>query len=438
MSPLLIKSGLIVTMNSRREILAADILVDGDRISKIAKNITPPKSATVVDASGHFVIPGLIQAHTHLCQALFRGLADDMVLLDWLRKRIWPLEAGHTPESLYSSSQIGLLEMQLLGTTSILDMATVRHTESVFQAAQESGIRYWGGKCLMDSKSTSGPLYENRKSALAETELLIRKWHKKTPLIEYAICPRFGVSSTENLLRDCVALQTKYNVIIHTHASESKEEVALIRRRTGFSNVDYLDHLDMLNSKTILVHGVHLTSGELKKMVRKKVPLVHCPSSNLKLASGIAPIENYLQSGLSVALGSDGAPCNNTMDPFLEMRLAAVIQKPKFGPEALPAQTALELATRGGARALGRDDDLGSIEPGKLADLVTVDRSHPSVATVENPYSALVYSCSGRDVRNVVINGKVVVRNGEHQIFDRERVVAEAKIQLKKLMKHVT
>lgn len=432
---LLIKNGTIVTLNRKRDVLAGDLLIEGSRIAKIGKNLKAVGGdCRIVDATNQFVIPGLIQAHTHLCQVLYRGYADDMSLLTWLKKRIWPMEFSHTPETLYASSRLGLLEMQKLGTTSILDMATVRHTDSVFQAARESGMRYWGGKCLMDRKGSSGPLYEKRAPAIEETEALIEKWHRKTELLEYALCPRFAVSCSEEILLDCVELQKKYGLLIHTHASESKEEIALIRERTGKRNVDYLHALGMLNEKTVIVHGVHLSKGEIAKMVKAKAPLVHCPSSNMKLASGFAPTETYLRQKMTIGLGSDGAPCNNTMDPFMEMRLAALIQKPFFGPEAMPAQKALEMATLGGAKVLGRDKDLGSLEEGKLADIVTVDRSHPSVCTVENPYSALVYSCSGRDVKHVFIHGEHIIQDGVHQKWNEAEVITDARNGLRTLL----
>jgi cytosine/adenosine deaminase-related metal-dependent hydrolase len=180
-----------------------------------------------------------------------------------------------------------------------------------------------------------------------------------------------------------------------------------------------------------------MSEKEQQMMLRAGAPLVHCPASNLKLASGIAPIEEYYRKGLKIGLGCDGAPCNNTMDPFIEARLCALIQKPKFGPTALPATVSFELATLGGARVLGAEDRLGSLEPGKLADVVVVDRSHPSVYTVADPYSALVYSCTGRDVTDVIVNGRVVVRDREHQIFEQSKVLHTARKELQSLLKRV-
>lgn len=436
MSRILIRNGTIVTMNKKRQVVRGDLLIVDAKIKAIGKNLKV-KAEEIIDAEENFVIPGLIQTHTHLCQALFRGYADDLELLDWLKEKIWPMEHAHTPQSLKASAEIGLMEMQLLGTTSILDMGTVRWTHQLFETALRSGMRYFGGKCLMDIKGSSGPLYEDRKSAMKETEALIKSWHKKTDLIEYAIAPRFAVSCSDELMKDCAKLQKKYKVLLHTHASESLEEVALIKVRSGMLNVDFLDKMGLINARAVIAHGVHLSDGELHKMVKKKAGLTHCPSSNLKLASGVAPLEKYREAGLKMGIGSDGAPCNNTMDPFLEMRLAALLQKPIFGPKAFEAQAAFELGTVGGAEVLGRSKDIGSLEVGKLADVVIVDRSHPSVATVKNPYSALVYSCSGRDVKDVWIHGQPIVRNRIHQIYDPAKVIKQAKSQLNLLLKSI-
>lgn len=431
----LLKGGTIVTMNPNRDILKGDLLIEGTKIQRIDANIdtTNLKDIILFDVRDQFIIPGFIQAHTHLCQAMFRGYADDLTLMDWLEHKIWPMEAHHNSESIQASAEIALLEMQLSGTTSILDMGTVHHTQEMLETVATSGMRYWGGKCLMDLQEFCGPLFQSTTQALKENEKLIKFWQHKNPLIEYVLCPRFAVSCTDDLLKQCVQLQQQENLKIHIHASESKGEIQIVKERTGLDNVDFLDSLNMLNRNTIIVHGVHLTNNELAKMIKSQTPLAHCPSANLKLASGFAPIHHYSEEGLTIGIGSDGAPCNNTMDPFLEMRLAALIQKPLFGPEALPAQKAFELATLGGAKLLGRESDLGSLEVGKLADIVTVDRSHPSVNTVENPYSALVYSCLGRDVKNVFTNGQLIVKNKKHCFFNENEVKNNCNVERKKL-----
>lgn len=424
----LLRGGLIVTMNPGREILQGDLLMEGSKITKIAAHIEPPRpDVTVVDVTDHFVIPGLIQAHTHLVQTLFRGDADDLSLLQWLQQRIWPMEYAHSPDSIRSSALLGLLEMNLSGTTTIVDMATVRHTHHVLEAVEESGMRYWGGKCLMDLEGSSGPLYEDFRTSRQETEELIKEWHQKNDRLNYALCPRFVISCTDEMLEFTQHLQAEMGLYVHTHASENKEEVRLVQERTGRGNMEFLNDLKLLNPQTVVAHGIHLSPSEIDQVAAAGCTLVHCPSSNLKLGSGVAHIHHYLEKNIRVALGADGAPCNNSMDPFLEMRLAALLQKPLFGPEALSAQTAFELATLGGARSVGRSEELGSLEPGKQADVVVVRRSDPSVHTVENPYSALVYSCLGRDVRHVFIGGEWTVKDREHQRLDREQILFKAR-----------
>ncbi len=430
----LISDAQLVTMNERREVLHADLRIENGKIVEIGHGLVPRGDEKRVSAKGCFVIPGLIQAHTHLCQTLFRGLADDLELLDWLQKKIWPLEKAHTEESLRASAQIGLMEMQCLGTTAILDMGTVALHHVVFEEAERSGMRYWGGNCLMDIKATSGPLYRERVESLNYCAQLIREWHLKTPLLQYAVSPRFSISCSDKLMRGALKLQQEHGLLMHTHASENKKEVAAIKKRTGLNNVQYLQNLGLLTDRAVIAHGIHLTPSEIKAIVTRQTGVTHCPSSNLKLASGVAPITRYLEQGMKVALGSDGAACNNNMDPFLEMRLAALLQKQLFGPTALPAIQAFELATLGGARVLNCADQVGSLVVGKRADVVIVRRNHPSVATVDDPYSALVYSSSGRDVSDVWIDGRHVVENGAHAIYDAAAVTAFARRELAGLL----
>ncbi|MGE0526069.1 MAG: amidohydrolase family protein [Bdellovibrionales bacterium] len=437
MNSVLLRQGQLVTMNSTRETFTGDLRIRDGKIVALGRQLAPEADEEIVDVSGSFVIPGLIQAHTHLCQTLFRGLADDLELLDWLQQRIWPLENAHDEPSLRASAQVGLLEMQLSGTTSILDMGTVRHHHVVFVEAQRSGMRYWGGNCMMDQKRTSGPLYRPTEETLDYCRELIRDWHNKTSRLQYVISPRFVISCTERLLKASAKLRQEHGLLFHTHASENKKEVELVRKRTGLDNVKYLKKVGCLSAETVLAHGIHLSASEVQDMVRTRAGLAHCPSSNLKLASGLARITTYRRKGMKVALGSDGAPCNNRMDAFTEMRLAALLQKPLFGPTALPALEAFELATVGGAQVLNATESIGSLEIGKRADIAIVDRSHPSVATVEDPYSALVYSCSGRDVTDVWIDGQPIVRGRQHRIYNQPAVLSNAREELQKLKRRI-
>lgn len=436
---ILIQNGMLVTMNPSREVFTGDLLVDGKKIQKIGKNLSAhvPKSTQVIDATNKFVVPGLVQAHVHLCQILFRGEADDLALLDWLEKKIWPMEHAHSEDSIRASARLGLLEMQKYGTTTILDMGTVQHADALLETVIESGMRYWGGKCLMDAKDLSGPLYEETSISLRETERLISAWKNRSELVNYALCPRFVVSCTQPLLEACASLQKQHDCLVHTHASENLDEIALVQKLTGLGNIEYLNKIDLLNSKSVIVHGVHMSDQDVALMAKQNAPLVHCPTSNLKLASGIAPIDLYLKKGLTIGLGCDGAPCNNTMDPFIEMKLCALLQKPRFGPTALPAKIAFELATLGGAKVLNQASCIGSLEAGKLADIVLVDRTHPSVCTVDDPYSALVYSCTGRDVTDVFINGRQIISNRAHVFWNEEEIAQSAQAEKKKLLERL-
>ena len=434
MKPVLLRGGCLVTMNAKREVRVGDLRIVNGAIDAIGEHLKAMPGDEIFDAQDCFVIPGLVQVHTHLVQTLFRGMADDLELLDWLEQKIWPMENAHDEKSIRASARIGLLEMQLSGTTSILDMGTTKLHEAVFDEADKAGMRYWGGNCLMDLKSTSGPLYREREDSLKYSRKLIADWHRKTPLLSYAVSPRFAVSCSDRMLKQCRDLRAEHDLIFHTHASENKHEVALVKKRTGLPNVTFLNKMGCLHSKSVVAHGIHLDSTEIKQMVGTGAGLAHCPSSNLKLASGLAKITSYLKKGMKIGLGSDGAPCNNQMDAFVEMRLAALLQKPLFGPTALPAQRAFELATLGGASVLAAEDKIGSLDLGKRADIVVVRRNHPAVSTVADPYSALVYSCSGRDVRSVWIDGRLIVNDSTHLVYNSLEISKDANQQLGNLI----
>ncbi len=389
----------------------ADVLVEDGRIAKIGRRLRAPRGAEVIDCRGRAVIPGLVQAHVHLCQVLLRNHADGLDLLDWLAQRIWPYEAAHDARSLKLSARLGLAELLLSGTTAILDMATVRHTSVVLEAAVESGIRYTGGKCLMDVPGN--PLSESIEASLRETERLGLAWHgREDGRIRYALCPRFVLSCTPALLTAVRDLSERHGWLVHTHASESRPEVAVVRRQTGADNVAYLEQLGLSGPGLVLAHCVHLTAREIKQMARAGTHAVHCPGANLKLASGIAPVPRLLAAGVNVALGGDGAPCNNTLDAFHELRLAATLHLPRFGPRAMPPAEVLAMATIRGARALGLAGEIGSIEPGKRADLAVVDLSGPHCAPPgEDPHATLVYCARASDVTDVLVGGRAVVRD---------------------------
>ncbi len=414
MSSLLIKNGIIVTMNPFREVMQGEILINGDRL--VAVGVVPEENADqVIDARGMLVIPGLIQTHIHLCQVLFRGMADDLELLDWLKTRIWPLEAAHDEESLYYSALLGCAELLRGGTTAIVDMGTVHHTSDVFRAVQKAGLRYLGGKCLMDyGPEVPDGLKESPDVAINETIDLIHKWDGADQgRLRYALCPRFALSCTQPLLSQVSELAGRLNLPVHTHSSENRGEIDLVKKLTGKPNILYLYEQGLCSERTILAHCVHLNDVEIKILCESGTHIAHCPSANLKLASGYAPIPKLLDMGAKVSLGADGAPCNNTISAFMEMRLAALIHKPFYGPRAMPAQQVFEMATLGGAEAMGLKSDIGSLEVGKKADLalIRLDGWHHFPQDAASVYGHLVYQASSSDVYATVVNGKVLMKD---------------------------
>jgi cytosine/adenosine deaminase-related metal-dependent hydrolase len=425
-------------MDGARRVLDADVLVEAGRIQRVGTlergNVGTTKP-TIIDCKGLIVLPGLIQAHIHLCQTLFRGLADDLALEDWLAKRIWPLEAAHTPESIYWSALLGAAELLLGGTTAILDMETVRHTGSAFEALESVGLRATAGKCLMDGPSNPDSLRESTDQALAESADLCARWHGKADgRLRYCFAPRFAPSCTGPLLRAVSDLAAKAGAVIHTHAAETPVELEMVKRETGNDEIAYLDSVGISGPRAALAHCVWVNPDGIARLARQATNVIHCPSSNLKLGSGVAPIPEMLAAGCRVGIGADGAPCNNRLDAFVEMRLAALIQKPRLGPETLPATAVLELATLGGARALGLESDIGSIEPGKCADLVVLDLSGPHAQPDDaDLISRIVYSASASDVRHVVVAGQVVVRDGVLKTADVAEIRREANGQARRL-----
>ncbi|MBI4042854.1 MAG: amidohydrolase family protein [Deltaproteobacteria bacterium] len=452
-SALLIRNGLIVTMNRWDEIFRGDIVIKGNKIAEIIKHSlkggvssvrgegiplgtegTLPfdtGDVRVIDAADALVLPGFIQTHTHICQTLFRGMAEGVPLLTWLKKFIWPLEAALTEESLYAASLLGISELLRSGTTSILDMGTVRHTEAVFSASAEMGIRAWIGNVLMDSKFCPNELRESASQAVKRCDTLYSQWHgKENGRLHYAAAPRFALSCTENLLRQITAFAEERHLLIHTHAAEQEEEAALVKKETGYFNIEWHDRLGMTGPRLCLAHCVWPQEREIGILKQKGVKVLHCPSSNAKLASGIAPVQRYLKEEIAVSLGSDGAACNNALDLFLEMRAAAQLQSLKYGAGALSAKEIVAMATREGARALGKEAELGAIEKGYLADLVILDVSSPSVVSAaSDPYTHLVFSAKAQDVRYTIVDGKVLVDERNILPLERHRDLREKAIQ---------
>ncbi|MFB6263776.1 MAG: 5'-deoxyadenosine deaminase [Bradymonadaceae bacterium] len=424
-----LRDARIVTLDPSLGIVEGDLVVEDGSIAAVGGSMADPPDREI-DVGGDVVIPGFVQCHIHLCQTLLRGGADDMALIEWLSERVWPYEASITPKELYVSARVGLAELALSGTTALLDMGTVRGTDAVASAVEESGLRAIIGKCMMDrGEGAPDELVEETDASLARSVEACRRWDGAADgRIGYAFAPRFAVSCTDALLRDTARAAEQLGAGIHTHASETQYENEFTTERFGVRNVPYLNEVDLCGPDSVFAHGVHVTEDERRLLAETETSVCHCPSSNLKLASGVADVPALDRDGVQLGLGADGAPCNNNLDPFVEMRLAALIHKPGRGPEAMPARRVLELATLDGARALGLEDEVGSIEEGKRADLVVLDLdSDPACAPAAgNVYSRIAYSAQKSNVRDVFVDGRRVVADGRLVGVDRKELLDRA------------
>ncbi len=443
----LIRGGIVVTCDAVDRVVRGDVLVRGREIAgvsgrsggfsgSLARKAAPSGLARVIDARGCAVVPGLVQAHVHLCQVLMRGMADDLPLLEWLRSRIWPLEAAHDEKSLAASAELGLLEAMLGGTTTLLDMGTVHRHDAVFDACVRSGVRAMSGKAMMDrGDGVPRGLRESTRASLDESERLARAWRGAGDgRMGYAWAPRFVLSCSEALVRGAVERAEEGRDLLHTHAAEHPAEREAVRQALGQDDVTVLRKWGFYGERAVLAHGVQLSDEEARQVARDGTRVVHCPSANLKLGSGIARVADLDAAGVVLGLGADGAPCNNNLDAWTELRHAALLAKVRTGVTSLPARRALRLATIDGARALGLDAITGSIETGKRADIVVVRVDGAHVEPGGDVFSRLVYACTSRDVVHVLVDGELVVKDREHQRLDGERVKARARAEARKLV----
>jgi cytosine/adenosine deaminase-related metal-dependent hydrolase len=424
---LLVRGAHVLTMDDAGRVGRLDVRIEGNRIAAVGERLPTRGVDETLDAKGLWAIPGLVQAHVHLCQTLFRGQAEDLDLLTWLSERIWPLEGALGADDVRAATRLGTAELLLSGTTSVLDVGTVQHSDVLFEEAERLGLRYTGGKAVMDhGQGYPAALRESGGTALAESVRLCERWHGAAQgRLRYAFSPRFVLACTDDVLRACVREARARGALLQTDAAESNEEVELVRERTGAGPVAHLHGLGFSGRDVILAHGVWLAADERRILRETGTRLVHCPSSNLKLASGIARMGELLDEGVALALGADGAACNNNLDGFLEMRLTALIHRARGGPGAIPARTALRLATHDGAQALGLD--AGVIEPGKLADLVLLDLDKPHAApNGGDPYARVVFAAKSSDVHTVIVDGRVVVREGRLLTGETARIVRDA------------
>ena len=432
MAELVVRGGIVVA-GAGAEPFVGSVVVEGGRIAAIRPGSEAIAADEVVDAAGCLVIPGLVQAHVHLCQTLLRGLADDMDVIEWLRLRVWPLEQSHDHRSLHASAMLAVAELLTGATTAVLTMESDRHTGAAFEAAEQLGIRATIGKALMDRYEPGTEMeVPDSDATWADQMALFETWHGRGGgRLRVALSPRGPRNATVDTWRRCVALADEADLRLHTHVNENRAQADLLGASPEGRDLEALASWGALSPRLVMAHAVWLSDHERDLARRHRPHICHCPSTNLKLASGFAPVPGYLADGLNVALGADGAPANNRLDGFEEMRLAALIHKPAAGPRAVPARTAFDMATMGGARALGLEHEIGSLEPGKRADLAVVrrDRLHTTPAGGTDVFSELVYAHTAADVVTVVVDGRVVVADGRLLTGDESTVRAEAEAQ---------
>jgi 5-methylthioadenosine/S-adenosylhomocysteine deaminase len=431
---LLIRNATIVTMNDALDVIEGDVLVRGGRIEAVGQPGNARADRTL-DAGGGYLLPGFIQTHVHLCQTLFRGYADDLALLDWLKTRIWPMEAAHTPASLTAAARLATAELLAGGTTTVLTMETVHDTDAVFEALEPMGLRAVVGKCMMDADdAVPRRLLEETQRSIDESVAMAERWTgRANGRLRAALAPRFAISCTRQLLEAVADLSQRHGWLVHTHASENRDEIALVRQRTGQSNLEYFRRTRLASPRLCAAHCVWVDEREQALIAEHGVKVMHCPGSNLKLGSGIAPVVEMRRKGICVSLGADGAACNNQLDMFTEMRLAATLQAAHRRPGELSARDVLWMATREGAQAIGCGAELGAVEPGRRADLIVVDRDRPHLAPGPDPFSTLVYAARPTDVRTVIVDGEVVVDQFRPTRWDPDEIAATAREEARAL-----
>ncbi len=415
----LLKNGLVLTQNKTRKIARASILLEGGRIKKISREISE-KPEFVIDCSDKLVMPGLCNTHGHLAMALLRGYGDDMKLEDWLSKKIWPLEAKLKPDDVYWGSLLACLEMIKSGTTSCADMYF--HMEKTAEAVGKSGMRSLLSHGMIDLDDS-----EKAEKELQTSLSFINSWHGKADgRIACSLGPHSIYTCSKDLLEKTLALSKKKGLKIQLHLAETRKELNDSKKNFGKRPGEYADSLGLLNQNTILAHCGWLSMSEIKTVAKKGAHVSHNPESNLKLASGIAPISEMIEEGVSVSLGTDGAASNNSLSLFGSMKTCALIHKVnRWDATVVNAQQTLDMATINGAKALGFDS--GSLGEGKLADMITLDLNSPSLNPHHNLVSNLVYSESGSSVRDVIIDGKIVMKDREVLVFNESLIIEKAR-----------
>ena len=426
----LVLGGIVITMDQQRAVLSdGGLAIRGNAIVALGSRVqiaAAYHTATVVDATGCPVIPGLIDAHTHIPMTLFRGLADDLPLHTWLEQHVWPAEQKFiNPESVRCGSRLGVAELLRSGVTTLCDMYF--YADEVAAAVDELGMRGVLANVYFDSSSASNTESDR---ILGEAEQFLARWGGHSRIVP-ALGPHAPYTVGPDLYRSLHALAERMEVPVVTHLAETQEEDRDIRQRYGRTPFRHLENLGLVNDRLVAAHCVWVDGREIDLLAAARTGVVHNPRSNLKLASGIAQVPDMLRAGVLVGLGTDGAASNNTLDLLGEIQVAALIHKGvRRDPLAVPATAALEMATIGGARALKLDHLVGSLELGKRADLVIIDLDADNLVPLYDPVSHLAYAVQAADVRTVIVDGRIVLQDrvlttaDEREIRSRVRTLA--------------
>jgi 5-methylthioadenosine/S-adenosylhomocysteine deaminase len=421
---ILIRNGTVLTMDSQGSIIERGFVgIKGDSIVAIGHANAPDSEARkVLDAGGGLILPGLINGHTHAAMTMFRGLADDLPLIDWLELYVFPVERKMDPVFVFNGTLLACAEMIMSGTTTFCDMYLFE--EEVARAAKSAGMRALVGEVLYDFDS---PNYGSIDQGFRYTESLIERW-RDDPLISIAVEPHAPYTCSPELLSRAAGLSTDYRVPLIIHLAETVDEIETIRNRYGRTPVKHLQSLGLLGPHLIADHCVHLGQEDMDILAENEVKVIHNPESNMKLACGVAPVPEMIDRGITVGLGTDGCASNNNLDLFSEMDMAAKLHKVHtLDPTVMDALTVLEMATIQGAKALGMDAFIGSIEVGKKADVIVMDTRKPHLTPLYNPYSHLVYAAAGSDVTHSVIHGRLVMEDKKLLSIDLEKTMKKAK-----------
>jgi len=445
-----LKGGFVIPVDGKRRIIAnGGVIVEDDLIEMVGEYESlkaEARGAEVIDTSNCVVIPGLIDTHIHLAQALIRGIVpDNVTLIPWLRDWVWKFLPLYDQEDARASAALCILEMLKTGTTAFIEI----HLHSrygfngIAELVEKSGIRGVLSKSIMDMQGYSGEenilppgLWERGDECIREFKEMYRRWNGRgNGRIDVWLGLRSPGAVSDKLFLEAAEIAKEYDTGITNHIAEVRDDVEYYRKVYGTSPSGLLERFNMLGEKRVYAHCVWLDEEDMRKFASTGTTVSHCPSSNMKLGSGIAPVSDMLRMGVNVGLGCDGGPSNDSYDLIREMKLAALLQKVRtHNPSAISAWDVLEMATRNGARAIGRQKMLGSLEPGKKADIVVVDLKRPSVNPISNPLSLLVYAASGEDVRDVMIDGKFVVRDKKVLTLDEEEVLKNANKHFNKLI----